>query len=142
VLGAEGNDVGVTWANMGDVRISSLDGVTVPISFATVMGMLAVDFVAYMLLNQYLERVVPNEYGTTLPWHFPLHASWWKDGSLGGGLCGPPPPPADVTAEPLLDGSGGCSGGAGGGAGGGAVLEAVRPGEVRPLAVRILLTAL
>jgi ABC-type Fe3+/spermidine/putrescine transport system ATPase subunit len=85
---AEANNHGVTWANMGDASIAEVNGQPVAISFGGVLSLLVFDFFFYMALNSYLERVVQNEHGTTLPWHFPLHLSWWRDGSLPGDNCG------------------------------------------------------
>ena len=72
---AEGSNNSVTWANMGDAFIAQVNGGDVPIAFRTVLLMLVFDFFFFMLLNAYLECVVPNEHCTTLPWHFPAYCT-------------------------------------------------------------------
>jgi len=39
--------------------------------------MLAVDVVLYAVLAWYLDNVLPREWGTVMPWHFPLQRSYW-----------------------------------------------------------------
>jgi hypothetical protein len=39
--------------------------------------MLAVDVALYAALAWYLDNVLPREWGTVLPWHFPLQRSYW-----------------------------------------------------------------
>jgi ABC-type multidrug transport system ATPase subunit len=88
---------GVTWANMGSSSTGATcsgrwdDGVcSVPLqeppaTFEFILTWQVLDVFLYMVLLTYLERVVPNEHGTTLPWHFPFHLSWWRDGTIGDG---------------------------------------------------------
>ncbi|CEM20220.1 unnamed protein product [Vitrella brassicaformis CCMP3155] len=45
--------------------------------------MLLIDTLVYLLLAAYLDQVVPQDIGTTKPWHFPV--TWWW---ARGGLCG------------------------------------------------------
>ena len=49
---------------------------------AQVLLMLLFDIVMYSLLTFYFDHVIPSEFGTALPFYFPLQPSYWK--SSGG----------------------------------------------------------
>ncbi|CAM9760811.1 unnamed protein product, partial [Sphacelaria rigidula] len=42
------------------------------IPYVTAIVMLLVDAVVYLMLAWYLDKVIPSEFGTPLPWHFPI----------------------------------------------------------------------
>ena len=52
-------------------------------SFFLGLVMLVFDSILYGLLAYYFDKVLPTEYGTQLPWHFPLSCfcSWCKKSS-------------------------------------------------------------
>ena len=54
-------------------------------SYAWAVGMLLADALLYALLAAYLEAVLPSEYGTQLPWYFPLTPEWWRGVLVGRG---------------------------------------------------------
>jgi ABC-type multidrug transport system ATPase subunit len=108
IASAESNPqvAGVTWANMGNITTGARctgargwDAAGVcrgifdkveppqepPVTFEYVLTWQVLCIFLYTVLLTYLERVVPNEHGTTLPWHFPFHPSWWRDGTIGDG---------------------------------------------------------
>ena len=60
-------------------------------SFFYTIFMLVFDSVLYGLLAAYFDKVLPSEYGTSLPWHFPI--SMW---------CQSKNSSKDDLAEPLL----------------------------------------
>ena len=45
---------------------------------AQVLLMLLFDIVMYSLLTFYFDHVIPSEFGTALPFYFPLQPSYWK----------------------------------------------------------------
>jgi hypothetical protein len=44
---------------------------------AQCLAMLALDVVLYGVLAWYLDNVLPREWGTVRPWHFPLQRAYW-----------------------------------------------------------------
>ncbi|KAA0167314.1 hypothetical protein FNF28_02846 [Cafeteria roenbergensis] len=89
---AEGSGEGVNWNNIGDPSLSP-----VGVSVGSLIGMLVLDTILYVALAWYLGKVVPNEYGTTLPPHFLCTARYWR---------GPPPPDsASISDGPRAGGS-------------------------------------
>ncbi|CAK0894746.1 unnamed protein product, partial [Prorocentrum cordatum] len=90
----EAAKVGATW--------DKLDWPVDNSTMATVLGAMAASIVFWTLLGWYLDQVLPKEYGTRLPPHFPLLASYWLDRPSGPGLhaasegraVGPEAPPA------------------------------------------------
>jgi hypothetical protein len=60
----ESGQVGVQWGNMFDE--------TGNISYFACLVWLIFDFVLYGLLAVYLDKVLPSEYGTRRPWHYPI----------------------------------------------------------------------
>ena len=48
-----------------------------PFTLAIALPMLLLDIGLYLLLAFYVDQVVPTEYGTQKPWHFPFHLSYW-----------------------------------------------------------------
>jgi len=49
-------------------------------TFGTAIGMFIFDFIWYLLLALYLDRVIPSEWGTTEKWYFPLTTEFWLRG--------------------------------------------------------------
>ncbi|KAK3266229.1 hypothetical protein CYMTET_25133, partial [Cymbomonas tetramitiformis] len=72
LLTLEVGEVGVTWGSLG-AGITQTD----PFTAQQCMQMLAVDIVLYAALTWYCDRVVPREWGTTLPWYFPFMPWYW-----------------------------------------------------------------
>jgi len=68
----EGGLMGLQWDN-----IHVQPGET-NFSFTAAIGMLLLDTVLYGLLAAYLEAVLPSEFGTHLPFYFPLLPSYWE----------------------------------------------------------------
>ena len=68
----EGGLMGLQWDN-----IKVKPGET-NFSFNDAVGMLLLDAVLYGLLAAYLEAVLPSEFGTHLPFYFPLLPSYWR----------------------------------------------------------------
>jgi ABC-type multidrug transport system fused ATPase/permease subunit len=62
--------IGVQWDNVAEI--------TNNFQFVWGLVFLAGDCALYLLLAWYFDRVLPKEYGTHLPWHFPFHASYWR----------------------------------------------------------------
>jgi hypothetical protein len=48
-------------------------------SIANSIGFLILDTFLYVLLAWYCDNVVPQEFGTQLPWYFPFTKSYWKN---------------------------------------------------------------
>ena len=69
IIQFEGAQTGVTRGNVSQ-KLNHLD-------YATVMGMLLLDFIGLILLALYVERVFPQQYGLPLPWYFPFQPSYW-----------------------------------------------------------------
>eukprot|EP00299_Pterocystis_sp_00344_P020338 c9979_g1_i1.p1 GENE.c9979_g1_i1~~c9979_g1_i1.p1 ORF type:complete len:1406 (+),score=313.41 c9979_g1_i1:2-4219(+) len=65
----QGADLGVSSGNMNEV-INNF-------KFGTAFGMLIFDSIFYTFLGWYLHKVVPREWGVTLPWYFPCMPSFW-----------------------------------------------------------------
>ncbi len=49
-------------------------------SYSACLGMMFFDAVLYGALAWYLDKVFPSEFGTSLPWYFPLSPSYWCGG--------------------------------------------------------------
>ena len=47
------------------------------ISVSGCCGMLLFDCFLWSIVGWYLNQVVPSQFGTKLPWHFPFHSSYW-----------------------------------------------------------------
>ncbi len=77
----EGGLMGLHWDNLwvqpGETNFS----------YSLAVGMLLLDAALYALLAAYLEAVLPSEYGTQLPWYFPLTPDWWRQ-TFGKGRGG------------------------------------------------------
>ncbi|OWZ10303.1 ABC transporter [Phytophthora megakarya] len=67
---AETTGAGVTFAN-----VSALSN---NFRFSTALWMFAFDTVLYTIIGLYFDKVMPKEYGTTLPWYFPLSPTYWR----------------------------------------------------------------
>lgn len=76
----EGGLVGVQWSNA-----SSLSGLN--FSYWLCVGMLILDFFLYGLIAWYLDQVLPSEFGTQLPWYFPMLPSYWRQLCSRCSLC-------------------------------------------------------
>ena len=68
----EGGLMGLQWDNI-NVKPGETN-----FSFNDAIGMLLLDAVLYGLLAAYLEAVLPSEFGTHLPFYFPLLPSYWQ----------------------------------------------------------------
>eukprot|EP00978_Attheya_sp_CCMP212_P013362 scaffold33622_cov51-Attheya_sp.AAC.3 len=49
-------------------------------TFASAIGGLIADIIIYGVLTWYLNRVVPSDFGTPLPWYFPFQKAYWCGG--------------------------------------------------------------
>eukprot|EP00550_Attheya_septentrionalis_P003060 CAMPEP_0198282180 /NCGR_PEP_ID=MMETSP1449-20131203/2021_1 /TAXON_ID=420275 /ORGANISM="Attheya septentrionalis, Strain CCMP2084" /LENGTH=1933 /DNA_ID=CAMNT_0043978311 /DNA_START=256 /DNA_END=6057 /DNA_ORIENTATION=+ len=49
-------------------------------TFASAIGGLIADIFIYGVLTWYLNRVVPSDFGTPLPWYFPFQKAYWCGG--------------------------------------------------------------
>ena len=47
-------------------------------SFSIAIGMFIFDIFLYLILANYLERVLPSTYGIRLPWYFCFQPSFWR----------------------------------------------------------------
>jgi ATP-binding cassette, subfamily A (ABC1), member 3 len=65
----EGGLVGVQFSN------SAVE--TANFSYSLCVGMMVVDAVLYGVLAWYLDKILPSEFGTQLPFYFPLLPSYW-----------------------------------------------------------------
>ena len=66
----ESSNIGVTWANASVLENGY--------SFSTAIGFLFFDVIFYAFLGWYLDRALPQEFGTRLPPWFPLMPSFWR----------------------------------------------------------------
>lgn len=65
----EGGGVGLHWDDVNKI--------TQNFSYTLAVSMILADAVAYALLAWYLDKALPSEYGTPLPWYFPVMPSFW-----------------------------------------------------------------
>jgi hypothetical protein len=65
----EGDLVGVIPSNAGDE--------TTNFNYNIAVGMMFADAVIYGILAWYLDKVIPSEFGTSLPFYFPLSPNYW-----------------------------------------------------------------
>jgi ATP-binding cassette subfamily A (ABC1) protein 3 len=82
----EGGLVGVQFENVNQP--------TSNFTYNLVVGMLFLDAVLYGVLAWYLDKVIPSEFGTPLPFYFPFLPSYW---------CGSSPHHHDLSTEGLRD---------------------------------------
>ena len=68
-----------------------------PFSLAIAFPMLLLDVAIYLLLASYIDQVMPTEYGTQKPWHFPFHLSYWTRRTPSTS----PSHPSNSLSEPL-----------------------------------------
>lgn len=47
------------------------------ISVSGCCGILVLDVFLWSVIGWYLNQVVPSQFGTKLPWHFPFHSAYW-----------------------------------------------------------------
>jgi ATP-binding cassette subfamily A (ABC1) protein 3 len=78
----EGGLVGVQYENA--------DQPTSNFTYNLVVGMLFLDAIWYGILAWYLDKVLPSEFGTSLPFYFPLLPSYW---------CGSSPHHHEIAIE-------------------------------------------
>jgi ATP-binding cassette subfamily A (ABC1) protein 1 len=82
-------------SNFTPINGSNLNEIYQNYSMGACIGLLIFDIFFYLLLAWYADNVIPQEYGTTLPWYFPFTKSYWLS------FC-------DIyegaEADPLLDG--------------------------------------
>lgn len=62
---------------MVGVRDSNIDVFVDNFSYNTCVIMMFIDSIIYGLLAWYLDKVLPSEYGTRLPYYFPLMKNYW-----------------------------------------------------------------
>ncbi len=72
VAAFEGGLMGLQWNNIHVYPAET------NFSFVWAVGMLLLDAVLYGVLAAYLEAVLPSEFGTQLPFYFPLLPSYWQ----------------------------------------------------------------
>jgi ABC-type multidrug transport system fused ATPase/permease subunit len=70
----EDTGIGLTWTSFNESDYPS--GYT----FANAIGGLISDIIIYGVLTWYLNRVVPSDFGTPLPWNFPFQKAYWCGG--------------------------------------------------------------
>ncbi|XP_008072801.1 retinal-specific ATP-binding cassette transporter [Carlito syrichta] len=90
----EEQGLGLQWNNIGN---SPMEGDE--FSFLMSMKMMLLDAALYGLLAWYLDQVLPGDYGTPLPWFFPLQESYW----MGGEGCSTREERALEKTEPLTE---------------------------------------
>jgi ATP-binding cassette, subfamily A (ABC1), member 3 len=73
LITAEAQGTGITWENVADPHATTLN-----VSMASLMAVIAGDIALYIALAWYLGKVVPNEYGTTLPPYFCFTRLYWS----------------------------------------------------------------
>jgi len=70
MVGLEGTQIGSNFSNLslnyGNYNVE------------TALVFLVIDTVLYGLLALYFDKVIPSEFGSSLPWYFPLSPSYWK----------------------------------------------------------------
>lgn len=59
------------------IQSSNVDQETSNFTYNLTIGMLFVDAILYSVLAWYIDKVLPSEYGTALPYYFPLLPSYW-----------------------------------------------------------------
>lgn len=59
------------------VQSSNLDDSTSNFSYNLCIGMLTFDVFLYGFLAWYADKIFPSEFGTQLPWYFPILPSYW-----------------------------------------------------------------
>ena len=57
--------------------VGSAGGSQPSFTIGRALAMLLLDCLFYAALAWYIDQVVPTEYGTQRPWHFPFHRSYW-----------------------------------------------------------------
>ena len=70
MIGLEGTQIGSNFDNL------SLNYNNYNVQTALVF--LVIDTVIYGMLALYFDKVIPSEYGTSLPWYFPVSIGYWK----------------------------------------------------------------
>jgi ABC-type Na+ transport system ATPase subunit NatA len=65
-------------------------------TFFNCLFMLSLDTILYGLLASYFDKILPTEYGTQLPWYYPIT-------SVRDLFCGAPSPSGSDAEEPLLN---------------------------------------
>lgn len=79
------------------IQSSNVDQETSNFTYNLCVGMLFFDAILYGALAWYFDKVIPSEFGTSLPFYFPLLPSYWfgnNNSSNGkstkyGGFCSP-----------------------------------------------------
>ncbi len=59
------------------VQTSNANTETSRFSYNLCVSMMFIDAVLYGILAWYFDKVIPSEYGTPLPFYFPLMPSYW-----------------------------------------------------------------
>lgn len=74
----EVNGLGAQWDSFADRNATAYE-----FSVADTMVMMVVDTLIYAAVAWYVPQIVPQQYGTVQPWHFPFHLSYWRGQSDG-----------------------------------------------------------
>jgi ATP-binding cassette subfamily A (ABC1) protein 3 len=69
IVNREAAQVGIQNNNTNDLYYN--------FSYSRAIGMMFLDFFLYLFVGLYLDRVVPGQWGTPLPWYFPFTKSYW-----------------------------------------------------------------
>lgn len=77
-------------SNLIGVQASNVDEAASNFTYNLSIGMMWVDFVIYGLLAWYLDKVLPSEFGTPLPFYFPLLPSYWFGVRVNTSSVSPP----------------------------------------------------
>lgn len=80
------------------VQVDNSNTMTSNFSYSICIGMMFFDAVLYGVLAWYLDKVLPSEFGSTLPWYFPFMSSYW----CGHDCCGLSKPSEQALSAPLL----------------------------------------
>lgn len=89
-------DVGLIWNTVGET--DSPSGFT----FMNTLAILLVDTLLYALLGWYTNRVIPGEFGRTLPLHFPFTTAYWFPGRVAPSKNEEPiPENSAIHSEPV-----------------------------------------
>jgi hypothetical protein len=92
----EGGLVGVQHSNAFESYDSNL-------SYAAAVSLLLLDAALYTVLAWYLDKVLPAEYGTQLPWWFPVSRGYWNPAAAA-------PTASATSSEPFSKPSNGSNG--------------------------------
>lgn len=93
ILSYETAFIGVRWTNINES--------TEDFEMATALGFMIFDAFLYFVLAIYCDLVIPQEYGSQLPWYFPVTPKFWKSCF---GCCGSRAAVVEQSLQvPLMD---------------------------------------